>query len=137
VDALVSGRPYTAVTHLLAEASELASQWTSEDVLRAVSRHPRIGERAAGAGAEAATSAREQSGVVMDEAARTRLEDGNAAYEKRFGHVFLIRAAGRSEDDVLAALELRLGNDPETEIAVVADELRQIALLRLTAMVGP
>lgn len=69
--------------------------------------------------------------MSTDADVQSRLVDGNRAYEKRFGHVFLIRAAGRSSEEILAALEERLTNDPETEKAVMADQLRQIAVLRL------
>ncbi len=49
--------------------------------------------------------------------------------------MFLIRAAGRSEAEILGALEARLANDPETERGVVASELREIAVLRLERLV--
>jgi 2-oxo-4-hydroxy-4-carboxy-5-ureidoimidazoline decarboxylase len=39
----------------------------------------------------------------------------NADYEARFRHVFLISAAGRSADEILAALTDRLGNDPSMD----------------------
>ena len=71
---------------------------------------------------------------VGDTAAR--LAAGNAAYEQRFGHVFLIRAAGRDAEDILVQLERRLRNDDETERAETVDNLRQIALLRLEAAVS-
>jgi 2-oxo-4-hydroxy-4-carboxy-5-ureidoimidazoline decarboxylase len=51
--------------------------------------------------------------------------------------VFLIRAAGRTSEQILANLQRRLANDPETENKVVADELRQIAMVRLAAAVSP
>jgi 2-oxo-4-hydroxy-4-carboxy-5-ureidoimidazoline decarboxylase len=60
-----------------------------------------------------------------------KLVEANQAYEERFGHVFLIRAAGRSGDEILAELERRLGNTPEAERGETADNLRQIAMLRL------
>ena len=66
-----------------------------------------------------------------------RLRAGNEAYEERFGRVFLIRAAGRSAEEILAALESRLSNDEDTEQAIVADQLREIALLRLAGAVAP
>ena len=66
-----------------------------------------------------------------------RLRAANEAYEERFGRVFLIRAAGRSAAEILAALESRLTNDDATERRVVADQLRQIALLRLAGAVAP
>ena len=78
---------------------------------------------------------REQAGVdpaAGDTAAR--LAAGNAAYEERFGRVFLIRAAGRDAEAILAELDRRLGNDDATERAETVDNLRQIALLRLEAL---
>ena len=62
--------------------------------------------------------------------------EGNRAYEQRFGRVFLIRAAGRSSTEILDKLQTRLGNSPDTEDEVVADQLRQIALIRLAGVVS-
>ena len=58
---------------------------------------------------------------------------GNAAYEGRFGRIFLIRAAGRSAPEMLAELERRLGNSAEAETSEAIAQLREIALLRLHA----
>ena len=103
---------------------------------RRLAAHPRIGEKAAGNGAEAAWSREEQSAVEQDAAVQQALAEGNRAYEQRFDRVFLICATGRSGEEVLADLRSRLGNDEATEAAVVADELRKIALLRLRRVVG-
>ena len=52
----------------------------------------------------------EQAGVdPSDAAVAAALAEGNRAYEQRFGRVFLIRAAGRSATEILAALTERLG----------------------------
>jgi 2-oxo-4-hydroxy-4-carboxy-5-ureidoimidazoline decarboxylase len=55
----------------------------------------------------------------------------NHAYEERFGHVFLIFASGKSQDEILAAARARIANDEAAERVVVAGELGKIALLRL------
>jgi 2-oxo-4-hydroxy-4-carboxy-5-ureidoimidazoline decarboxylase len=55
-----------------------------------------------------------------------------AAYEDRFGRIYLVAAAGRSAEELLALLEARLDNDPETELDVVRRELARITRLRLT-----
>jgi OHCU decarboxylase len=68
---------------------------------------------------------------------RERIAQGNATYEARFGHVFLISAAGRSADEILAALTERLGNDPDTELAVAAGEHRRITRLRIERLLAP
>ena len=59
----------------------------------------------------------------------------NRVYEARFGHVFLIAAAGRSADEILAALRERMENDPVTEAQVAAAEHRKIARLRLAELI--
>jgi 2-oxo-4-hydroxy-4-carboxy-5-ureidoimidazoline decarboxylase len=129
--AVRDGRPYPDLESVLDVADKAARELTAEDVDRALAAHPRIGERPDGRGAEAELSREEQSGVSTDTRTRSALLEGNRAYEERFGRVFLICATGLSGEDVLAALRERLGNDEHTEAAVVADELRKIALLRL------
>jgi len=130
-DAVAGGRPYADLAAVLATADAAARRFGPRDVERALAAHPRIGERAQGADAEAAWSRQEQSGVSRDEVTAAALREGNRAYEDRFGRVFLICATGLSSDQVLANLTDRLGNDEAVEAAVVADELRKIALLRL------
>ncbi|HWJ66429.1 MAG TPA: 2-oxo-4-hydroxy-4-carboxy-5-ureidoimidazoline decarboxylase [Nocardioides sp.] len=131
VDAVLAGRPYDDEAAVLRTADDAARELTGADVERALAAHPRIGERAEGEHAEAAWSRREQAGVGTDDATARALAEGNRAYEERFGRVFLICASGLSADRVLASLRERLDNDPATEAAVVAEELRKIALLRL------
>jgi OHCU decarboxylase len=111
-------------------------------VAEALSAHPRIGQRAAGASTEADWSRQEQASVQdsvgeADAEVQAALEEGNRVYEQRFGHVFLIRASGRSAEELLAALRQRLANDPDTEWDVVAEELREITRLRLERLLQP
>lgn len=136
VDAVVDGRPYSDVATAVAVAQSAADPFTDDELTAALSHHPRIGERASGSTAEASLSRAEQSGVSADADVQSRLIEGNRAYEERFGHVFLIRAAGRSSEEILEALEKRLVNDPETEKSIMADQLRQIAVLRLQGVFG-
>ncbi|MFF2493351.1 allantoinase AllB [Agromyces sp. NPDC058064] len=129
---LVDGRPYASVDELVRAAVGAASPFTEAEVAQALGDHPRIGERAAGTGESAALSRGEQAGVDPADAELARaLAEGNAAYERRFGRVFLVRAAGRSARDILDALTDRLGNDEVAEAAVVAEQLREIAVLRV------
>lgn len=81
-------------------------------------------------------SASEQSGVDQSDAdIASALKAGNEAYEQKFGRVFLIRAAGRSAGEILASLQKRLQHNPHDEDDVVAEQLRQIALLRLEGVI--
>jgi 2-oxo-4-hydroxy-4-carboxy-5-ureidoimidazoline decarboxylase len=131
--AIIAKRPYRERSEIVSAADAAARELSWDDILVALSAHPRIGERAAGDSKEAAWSRREQSTAAQsaDELTAAALVDANFAYEKRFGHVFLIFASGRTQEEILAAARERLGNDEESERAIVADELRKIALLRL------
>ena len=133
---LLAGRPYPDGGALAARAGAVARALPWDDVLIALAAHPRIGDRVAGTSAEAAASRREQASMTdADAAVRAALIEGNRAYEQRFDHVFLIRAAGRSPEEMLAELRRRLGNDEATERAEVTEQLAQISELRVRALV--
>jgi 2-oxo-4-hydroxy-4-carboxy-5-ureidoimidazoline decarboxylase len=132
---LLAGRPYPDRESLLATAYRFGAVLSDDDLVSALSAHPRIGDRPAGASIDAAHSRAEQGGVdPADAGLAERLRAGNLAYEEKFGRVFLIRAAGRDGPQILAALTERLANDPVTEDRVVRDQLAQIAQLRLGAL---
>lgn len=137
VHVLTTGRPYDDAAGLLATARAQAATWTPAEVDGALADHPRIGERPAADGAAAAHSRREQSGVDRGDAdLAERLRAGNAAYEERFGRIYLVRAKGRSGEELVALLEQRLGNDPATELEVTRQQLAEIALLRLADLLA-
>lgn len=136
VDGMLAGRPYVDRAAVLARGLELAGRLTEEDVETALARHPRIGERAVDTH-DAELSAVEQGGVdAGDEAVATALRAGNESYERRFDRVFLIRAAGRSSEEILDELHRRLGSSEDAESREVAEQLGEIALLRLAALVA-
>jgi 2-oxo-4-hydroxy-4-carboxy-5-ureidoimidazoline decarboxylase len=129
------GRPYAGWAALREAAEQSAARLTEAELEAALTRHPRIGERA-GADHDAELSEREQAGVdPADRDAASRLAAGNAAYENRFDRVFLIRAAGRSADEILGELERRLDNDDGTERDETVRQLSEIAVLRLEGTV--
>lgn len=132
VDDVVEGGPYASLDELLGVAAEAATPLSPAEVDEALADHPRIGQRSAGTGAAATFSRAEQSASASEDAGlAARLTAGNAAYEAKFGRVFLIRAAGRSRPEILGELERRLRLEPAEEIAIVGVELRDIALLRI------
>jgi 2-oxo-4-hydroxy-4-carboxy-5-ureidoimidazoline decarboxylase len=134
---VVAGRPYRDAETLVARAEEVARSLPWEDVAVALAAHPRIGDRVDGSSAEAQSSRKEQSSMAdADDDTRTALVEGNRAYEERFDHVFLIRAAGRSPEEMLAELRRRLDNDEETERAEVTEQLAQITGLRVRELLG-
>lgn len=137
IDSIVSRRPYASEADLFAEAASAAPDWTEAEIKQALSHHPRIGEQAGGSSAEAAHSRSEQSGLDSSDQTAALLAAGNQAYEQKFGRVFLIRAKGRSAEEILASLNERLEHSEEQELPVIASELRSIALLRLEGIFTP
>jgi 2-oxo-4-hydroxy-4-carboxy-5-ureidoimidazoline decarboxylase len=129
---LQAARPVPSAKALLDLSDDTVLSLDDAALDQALAVHARIGERRLGSTTEDRWSRTEQAGALgaVDDVA-SRLADGNRRYEERFGHVFLIRAAGRSGEEMLAALEERLGNDPATERDVVRSELAEIVRLRL------
>ncbi len=122
-------RPYADRPALLrtAEQALTALDWSA--VAAALAAHPRIGQTPSGTGVEALWSRQEQRAAGNADPAA--MAAANAAYEARFGHVFLICANGRPASELRAELARRTGNDPATERAEVRNELAGIVRLRI------
>ncbi|MGH7131764.1 MAG: 2-oxo-4-hydroxy-4-carboxy-5-ureidoimidazoline decarboxylase [Phycisphaerales bacterium] len=135
LDRMLARRAFAGETELFNAAE---SEWfglAREDWIEAFSHHPRIGERDLAQAKFAPTeqqSSREQSGMAgASDAERAEFAAKNAEYERKFGHVFLICATGKSAAEMLASLRSRLGNDAETELRNAAAEQAKIMRLRL------
>ncbi|HCI6029513.1 2-oxo-4-hydroxy-4-carboxy-5-ureidoimidazoline decarboxylase [Klebsiella quasipneumoniae] len=136
-DTLVSLRPFACREALLQVAREAMADWGENDLNAALSAHPRIGEKPTGSQAHATMSRQEQSAVNSDnEKLAQALREGNARYEARFGRVFLIRAKGRSGEEMLQALTRRLQHTADEEVAEALAQLREITMLRLEGAIG-
>lgn len=135
VAAMVARRPFASVDDAIHAANDLWRNTTETDWREAFEHHPRIGEsRSARADGQRAAvwSAGEQSrAAAADDDVKRRLADVNAEYEARFGHIYIVCAAGRPADELLDVARSRLHNDPAAELRVAAEEQRKITELRL------
>jgi 2-oxo-4-hydroxy-4-carboxy-5-ureidoimidazoline decarboxylase len=133
---VLADRPYLDLDRLLARSDEILLGLGEDQIDAALAGHPRIGERANAQHFDdesAARSAREQAGVdSADDAQKRELAAVNAAYEQRFGRIYLVAAAGLSASELLAKAKARLKNAPTTELDVVRAELARITRSRLT-----
>lgn len=111
-------RPYPTVEALLAASDEATYDLTAPDLAEALT-------------AESLPTLPEGT----YEAAHTALDAAHAAYEARFGHVFVICLdevpPKEALDFALESIRSRLTNDPEDERVVAAEELRRLARGRL------
>ncbi|GAB7187829.1 2-oxo-4-hydroxy-4-carboxy-5-ureidoimidazoline decarboxylase [Kitasatospora sp. Ki12] len=126
--AVAAAKPWSDRESLFAANAAAMASLTAGDLRDAMAGHARIGTPKAGD----ATSEREQAGIQgVDRAVLDELREANAAYEAKFGHVFLICATGRTATGMLAALRERHPNDAATEAEIVRGELRKINDIRL------
>lgn len=137
---MIARRPFGTTETLLAAAEEEWWALGPSDWLDAFSHHPRIGERAAAVAQDACAqgwSAGEQRGAAQaPDEVRVALAAGNSEYERRFGHIYLVCAAGRSAAELLAILRSRLTNEPAAELRVAAGEQAAITRLRLEKLLA-
>jgi 2-oxo-4-hydroxy-4-carboxy-5-ureidoimidazoline decarboxylase len=137
VDDVVAFAPFDSLEQLLARASEAATPLEASEIEEAIAHHPRIGEKPVGEGTSQAFSRAEQAGLGDEDADLSEaIRAGNAAYEERFDRVFIIRAAGRSRAEILTELERRLELPNSSELEIVGEQLRDIALLRIEKLYG-
>jgi 2-oxo-4-hydroxy-4-carboxy-5-ureidoimidazoline decarboxylase len=131
VKRMLAARPYANDGALFAAAEREWWALDRSDWLEAFAAHPRIGEQSTDTLAQ-----QEQSGVKRAGSdLKLALREENQAYERRFGHVYLVCATGRSAAELLQDLQRRLANDPEKELRVAAGEQVKITRLRLERLV--
>ncbi len=130
---MVEGRPYADTAELMAMADRVWWSLAPADWQEAFAAHPAIGENKVGAEDRSRRwSEQEQSGVASAEAALlAELAEANRIYAERFGTIFIVCATGKSAGEMLGLLRSRLGNDPEVELRVAAEEQQKITRLRL------
>ncbi len=129
---VIAQRPYKTLDTLYQTALDATANWQGVDLDLALSTHPRIGEQAEGKALEATTSRAEQSAVQQaNQAIKYLIKQGNHQYEQRFQRIFLIRAKGRTPEQIVESLNYRLTLSDEDEREVSLQQLREITLLRL------
>jgi allantoicase len=133
VRAMMAARPFAGWNDLVEKADRIWWSLEPADWREAFSAHPRIGERKPGA----SWAADEQSGAASAASETVRgLIEANQAYEKRFGHIYIVCATGKSGEEMLAMARERLESSPEEELRIAAEEQRKITRLRLLKLVS-
>jgi 2-oxo-4-hydroxy-4-carboxy-5-ureidoimidazoline decarboxylase len=135
-DGIVKRRPLPDEATLLAASDDVWQSLTESDWLDAFRSHPRIGESRSpkAASPQSATWSEQEQRNVADanDAVRIALAEGNRAYERRFGRIFVVCATGKSPAEILEILQRRLENDEQNELQEAAEQQRQIMQIRLT-----
>ena len=128
-------RPFASFDRILQAASEIWPRLDPADWKQAFRAHPRIGQRQQSPCASSlaqAWSAQEQAGMSRAPVAvANALEEANQEYLAKFGYIFIVCATGKTAEEMLDLMRLRLNNSPEEEIRVASQEQDKITLLRL------
>jgi len=124
---MAAGRPYEDEVQLQQAARRRWDDLSRADWLEAFGRHPKIGDK------ESIRKKLSEQAQVSEasEAVLEGLEKGNSEYQKRFGFIFIVCAAGKSAEKMLQLLKERLRHEPKHELYVAAAEQAAIMKLRV------
>ena len=132
VEARADARPSSGDRH--ADLMAVVRDSAPEEQLALIRAHPELAGKAAIDGSLTHASAAEQASAGLDRltpAEFDRFHALNAAYRDKFGFPFIICVRLTDKAGILAAMERRLANDRDTEIAAALDEIGEIVRLRL------
>lgn len=135
VAAAAPARPFADVAAMHAALLNVTDAATAEQKLALLQSHPKLADKAAVAAGLTKESASEQASAGLDQLTAEefdRFHALNSAYDERFGFPFIIavRLAG-GKAGILKAMETRLGNSRDVELATALTEVGKIVELRL------
>ncbi|MEA3390102.1 2-oxo-4-hydroxy-4-carboxy-5-ureidoimidazoline decarboxylase [Sphingobium sp. CCH11-B1] len=132
VEARADALPSSGDRH--ADLMAVLSAATPDEQLALIRAHPELAGKAAIDRTLTDASAAEQASAGLDRLTPeefARFHDLNAAYRDRFGFPFIICVRLTDKAGILAAMENRLSNDRDTEIATALTQIGEIVRLRL------
>jgi len=137
---MLANRPFSTLNDLHDCAEKTWMSLSEQDWLQAFDGHPKIGDPDSLKEKYKATSqlaTHEQSGVsgassqVLEE-----LVDYNQRYWEKFGFIFIVCATGKSAEEMLNLIKLRLPNSRKNELTIAAGEQAKISAIRLDKLLG-
>jgi len=119
----------------LADVVDAAGYEPQLALLRA---HPDLAGKLAVRGELTEESTSEQAGAGLDKCTNQEfdtLQTLNTRYKSTFGFPYILAVKGRNVTEILENFRIRVDNDAETEFQAALNQVHQIALLRLEAIV--
>lgn len=135
VEERADARPSSGDRH--ADLMAVVREAAPEEQLALIRAHPELAGKAAVDGTLTRASAAEQASAGLDRLTRAELDRFhrlNNAYREKFGFPFIICVRLTDKAGILAAMERRLANDRDAEIAAALEQIGEIARLRLEDM---
>ncbi len=135
VERMAARFPITHADILFENAEKIWFSCEKKDWIEAFEHHPKIGDLSSlrkkffntahlASNEQAAIS--KASKNTMEELAKL-----NEAYEIKFGFIFIVCATGKSAEEMLRLIQLRMNNSKNKELENAMEEQNKITLLRL------
>jgi len=135
VEARADASPSSGDRH--ADLMAVVHAASPEEQLALIRAHPELAGKAAIDRTLTEASAAEQASAGLDRLTPEefdRLHALNASYHERFGFPFIICVRLTDKAGILAAMERRLGNDRDAEMATALAEIGHIVRFRLESV---
>lgn len=139
VNQLTGKKPFLNIEELIQSSDIIWANCSEQDGIEAFTHHPKIGDLKNLEKKFISTkewAGGEQSGVnIATHDTLVALAEGNEAYEKKFGYIFIVCATGKTAEEMLALLNARLTNDTATELKIAMSEQNKITHIRLNKLI--
>lgn len=137
VHAMISKRPYETEESFLHVSTQIWRDVGESAKLEAFAAHPRLGLKFAPDSRFLAQSRMEQRRIYeTDNKIHDELAKLNDEYFQKFGFTFIQFASGMTAQDVLQALQARIGNSYPDEICNASEQEERIMLSRLRKLLA-
>jgi 2-oxo-4-hydroxy-4-carboxy-5-ureidoimidazoline decarboxylase len=132
-------RPFTDVAQLHRAMVDVVNGAGREAQLALLRAHPQLAGKEAQTGTLTGSSTKEQSSAGLNALTREemdRITRFNADYLAKFGFPFIAAVRNYTKRGIFREFERRLGHDAQTEFAICLEQVYEIALIRLEALLG-
>lgn len=127
-------RPMESVEDLHQRMAGVVMTSGEENRRALIQAHPSLGEKKPMS--EESTSEQESAGLTeMEEEQQEELRIWNERYQDKFGMPFIMAVRGKTTEDILQAVQIRMDHSQEEEERQAVREIHRIALLRLEAII--
>ena len=130
IESMLAHRPYAEPQHFLTIVEATWRGLSDQERIDMMNGHPEIGKSEATEGS--AMEATEQLGMSQaSDELTARIDRDKAIYRQRFGFIYMIFATGKTAEELAEALQNRLKNTREEELAIATTEFWRIHEKRL------
>lgn len=140
INRMVEERPFRSENDIIFSATRIWYELCKEaDYKEAFTGHPKIGD--VKSLQEKFASSKDWAKGEQAKVAETNhqtieaLAEQNDKYESKFGYIFIVSATGKSAEEMLQLIMLRMEHDADTELAIAMGEQHKITNIRLAKLI--